>query len=63
MKKWILGTLLTCMAALCFLSASACCQENAAKTSECADMDSTESCEECCGGNYSYMGEGSCKCF
>ncbi len=46
------------------LALSGCCGGgNAAKTAECKDKNSSDSCKECCGGSYSYAGEGSCTCY
>lgn len=41
-----------------------CCpKENSAKTAACKTSKSADDCKTCCGGNYSYTGEGSCSCF
>ena len=41
-----------------------CCpKENATKSAACKTTKSSEECKTCCGGNYSYSGEGSCSCF
>lgn len=43
---------------------SACCGgENSEKTAECKDKKNNDECKACCGGNYSYLGEGSCTCY
>lgn len=67
MNRWIkrtLQALAVCAGSIAItVSLGACCQENASKTEKCKEANSTEACEECCGGNYSYMGEGNCKCY
>lgn len=55
---WFVGVL-----ALVGFGMGACCKANDTKTAECKGESSSESCQTCCGGNYSYTGADSCTCY
>jgi hypothetical protein len=49
----------------CMFALGGCCKSNDAKTKACSASKSSEECQTCCGGNYSFVGSkpNSCTCY
>ena len=64
MKSTLLRVIAVMSLGVAVVSVSACCGgQNSAKTAECKEKNSSDDCKTCCGGSYSYAGEGSCTCY
>lgn len=64
MKSTMLRIFAVLALGVAVMSVAGCCGgSNAGKTVECKDKNDSDTCKECCGGSYSYAGEGSCTCY
>ena len=64
MRRIVIQVVLMAVAAGLGAGWFGCCpKENAAKTASCKASKSSNDCKMCCGGNYSYTGDGSCTCY
>lgn len=64
MKRVMFAVVLACEALSFGANMFGCCpKENSAKSAACKTSTSSDDCKTCCGGNYSYSGEGSCSCY